>query len=346
MGYAKAKGYAAAWGWFGLFNWLGLSLLIVMPDRRGGLAADGLAEDDAPEKVFSKINLVGILLKYFALGTLYAIPVLIGAQLSGQNLAEIKVSNQIGNIIGIVLGSHFIVILFKMAQAINLDLSAIFGLKQKTSSRMIGFTILSAAALFTFSFSFNRVTLYGLSHVSPGYVENYFESTQTFTNIPELILFFCTTIILAPLLEEFIFRGVIFQKWGLRWGVTRGLVASSLLFSVIHIRFDIIPIFLGGLFLALLYMRTSSLVAPMLCHALYNATAVGWKAIKFFGQPAAERETVMSVSDFQSTVSPWLDRYVVVAVMSLFLLLYLFYKLLPRQHESMPYLRNQALVAK
>ena len=80
-------------------------------------------------------------------------------------------------------------------------------------------------------------------------------------------------VIIAPMAEEFIFRGVLFssiQKLG--WPKCAWLV-PSLLFALIHNNAPIfLPLFVFALALTWLYQKTGGLFAPMLAHSLFNAT--------------------------------------------------------------------------
>ena len=80
-------------------------------------------------------------------------------------------------------------------------------------------------------------------------------------------------VIIAPMAEEFIFRGVLFssiQKLG--WPKCAWLV-PSLLFALIHNNAPIfVPLFAFALALTWLYQKTGGLLAPMLAHSLFNAT--------------------------------------------------------------------------
>ncbi|NEP28927.1 CPBP family intramembrane glutamic endopeptidase, partial [Moorena sp. SIO3I6] len=57
-------------------------------------------------------------------------------------------------------------------------------------------------------------------------------------------------IVFAPLLEELICRGIILQKWAMKWGIKSGIVTSSLLFAIFHLRFDIVGLFIAGTILS------------------------------------------------------------------------------------------------
>lgn len=84
-----------------------------------------------------------------------------------------------------------------------------------------------------------------------------------------------TACLIAPLLEELLFRGVILQGFARRYSETRALWLSALLFSAAHAN---VHQFLGtlpfGLFAGWLVLRTGSLWPAVVAHALFNAGAL------------------------------------------------------------------------
>lgn len=72
----------------------------------------------------------------------------------------------------------------------------------------------------------------------------------------------------APVLEEVTFRGIILPRWSRKWGMTGGMLLSSALFALPHI--DPIGAFVFGLAMCALYLKTQSLVLPIVCHAANN----------------------------------------------------------------------------
>ena len=92
--------------------------------------------------------------------------------------------------------------------------------------------------------------------------------------------------VLAPVGEEWLFRGLFFRS--LRDGLARwlplsfassvGIVVSSSLFAVVHVGEGQITqwpaLFIMGVLLALTYEWTGSLLAPMMVHALNNTLAL------------------------------------------------------------------------
>ncbi|GIV09401.1 MAG: hypothetical protein KatS3mg019_1492 [Fimbriimonadales bacterium] len=84
---------------------------------------------------------------------------------------------------------------------------------------------------------------------------------------------FAQVAVLAPIIEEFVFRGVLFkvlwQRTGQAW---LSALASGYLFAVIHPQFlgGIFPITLLGTILALVYAHTRSLLPCIIIHAINN----------------------------------------------------------------------------
>lgn len=81
--------------------------------------------------------------------------------------------------------------------------------------------------------------------------------------------------ILAPLVEEILFRGFLFGGLRTRLSPLRAALVSGAIFGAIHLQPLAFPaLFLLGVLLALLYHRTGSLWAPILMHFCINAFAV------------------------------------------------------------------------
>jgi hypothetical protein len=76
------------------------------------------------------------------------------------------------------------------------------------------------------------------------------------------------TVLVAPLVEELVFRGTLFRAWRARWNPVLALLASSLLFGALHTLQ--LAAFLTAVTFALLYTRTCSLWAKLLAHCLNN----------------------------------------------------------------------------
>lgn len=80
------------------------------------------------------------------------------------------------------------------------------------------------------------------------------------------------TVVLAPIFEEVIFRGVLLGNIRRRWGSIRAILWSSLLFGAIHlIPQQAINAFLVGMIIGIIYVMTDSILPVILLHAINNA---------------------------------------------------------------------------
>jgi hypothetical protein len=83
------------------------------------------------------------------------------------------------------------------------------------------------------------------------------------------------SVLVAPFAEEIFFRGFIFTGIGNRYGYVWGALASALLFALAHgLLMSLVPIFILGLFLAWLYLRTHSIWTCVFTHFAYNSIAL------------------------------------------------------------------------
>lgn len=79
-------------------------------------------------------------------------------------------------------------------------------------------------------------------------------------------------VVLAPLAEEFVFRGMLFSAAVKAGQPGLGWIGVSLLFALIHFSAPIfLPLFVLALALTWLCEKTGGLFAPMFAHSLFNA---------------------------------------------------------------------------
>jgi hypothetical protein len=88
---------------------------------------------------------------------------------------------------------------------------------------------------------------------------------------PAKVLLFLLICVVAPVVEEMIFRGFIYAGLRRRMSVFGAVIASALLFALMHNNPEaLLPIGLIGIVLAALYERNRSIVPSIICHALNN----------------------------------------------------------------------------
>ncbi len=98
----------------------------------------------------------------------------------------------------------------------------------------------------------------------------------------ELVVFAVFAVVVAPITEEFLFRGLIYRSVRDRHGVALGAIVSAALFGVIHyvpgpwpdaVALQVTMV-VTGVGLALVYERRRTLLAPIVGHAAFNLIAV------------------------------------------------------------------------
>ena len=86
-----------------------------------------------------------------------------------------------------------------------------------------------------------------------------------------LACFAVTAVVVAPLFEEILFRGVLLPVLGTWLGSSGAVLLSAALFAAAHLSLaEWIPLFLLGIGLGVLRLRSGRLAACVLLHALWN----------------------------------------------------------------------------
>lgn len=86
--------------------------------------------------------------------------------------------------------------------------------------------------------------------------------------------------ILAPVLEEMLFRGLILRSFLQRYPRWPAIFFSAILFGAAHLNiYQFVAAFFLGLFLGWLYERTHSLLPCIALHGIYNS-AITWRAVQ------------------------------------------------------------------
>lgn len=90
----------------------------------------------------------------------------------------------------------------------------------------------------------------------------------------DAIVLFLSVVIVAPISEELIFRGVILNRLSTRMSLTLAILLSSFIFGLMHGFGSIICAFIFGLCMCALYLKTDNIFVPMLVHFLNNLTSM------------------------------------------------------------------------
>ncbi len=92
----------------------------------------------------------------------------------------------------------------------------------------------------------------------------------------DLVATVVVAVVVAPILEEALFRGVILQGLARRHGPAAATVWTASFFAMFHFYnpWQLLPTFFLGLVLAWLVLSTGSLLASILIHAAFNGAAL------------------------------------------------------------------------
>lgn len=93
-------------------------------------------------------------------------------------------------------------------------------------------------------------------------------------------------VILAPITEELVFRGIILRRLAVKWPIKYAIIGSSLLFGIVHGEEGVLGAFAAGMILAVLYLKTRTLIVPIFMHMLNNAFGYGMAWVSLADQQA------------------------------------------------------------
>jgi hypothetical protein len=82
-----------------------------------------------------------------------------------------------------------------------------------------------------------------------------------------------TAIIFAPIIEELVFRGVLFNRLKIRTGIVPSMLITSFLFAIGHDFGGMTSAFLFGICMCILYLKTDNILIPMSVHFINNVVA-------------------------------------------------------------------------
>ncbi|MFM1556427.1 MAG: CPBP family intramembrane glutamic endopeptidase [Limisphaerales bacterium] len=81
-----------------------------------------------------------------------------------------------------------------------------------------------------------------------------------------------SVVIMAPIAEELLFRGILYNTIKHTGYPLAGMIISAALFALVHGSLALmLPLFVMGFALAWVYEKSGSIIAPMVMHATFNA---------------------------------------------------------------------------
>lgn len=181
-----------------------------------------------------------------------------------------------------VLGTNMILeitILFAFVAAFRqrgLDWRRSIGLRDNSPVKSIGFGVMFFLAVLpplaiAFAVYSRFCNLVGIKETAQDVADILASSDST--TVVVLVAAFAITV--APVFEEFFFRGFAYPVLKQRWGAWTALMIVSAVFAAIHFHLPSLgPLFALAVGLGLAYELSGSLLAPITMHVLFNAANV------------------------------------------------------------------------
>ncbi len=140
------------------------------------------------------------------------------------------------------------------------------------TAKDVGAGVLGAIAMYVVAEAAALIQKFAL------HIEGKQEAVQLFGTTHDRTLIYgmiVLAVFFAPVVEEIIFRGFVFNALLRYVPVGLATVVSGIIFGLAHYdRTAFLPLACGGIVLAVVYYRTGSLVSSMLTHGTFNAVNV------------------------------------------------------------------------
>ena len=132
--------------------------------------------------------------------------------------------------------------------------------------------ILWQAPLVLLGARLTQVLFAAIFNLSPP--ESSVNTTALEVSTPGAVILLASVIVLVPIWEEVVFRGVVFNALRQRYRLPLSLILASAIFAIAHIAFPIFPyLFMLGLGLCLVYAFHRNTWASIIVHAFVNLVA-------------------------------------------------------------------------
>ncbi len=175
------------------------------------------------------------------------------------------------------------------------------------------------AGMFVVQFLFTLAAVTLIELVAPGFADVLADVGQG-----SLVLAVLGLVILPPLVEEIVFRGVLLERFTVKWNLTAAILVSSVTFGLLHV--DPVGAGVFGVVTCLLYLRTGSLWPGILLHLVNNGVAL-----------TAMRLTEQDVTAPAPTLGEALTSAGVLMMLSVPFLVWFIWTHWPRRDAPTPY---------
>lgn len=210
-------------------------------------------------------------------------------------------SDELYFIVLLLVGMLMFVWALKGTQGLDRNIENLF--EEKTKKEIIYVFAINLLFAFLFTFLISSLDiLMGLA--DPTWISIWEVDT---VNIDSSVVILDTigAIIFAPIIEELVFRGILFNHMKIRIGILPAMIISSFIFAIGHEFGGMTSAFLFGICMCLLYLKTDNILIPMSVHFINNVVA-----------------TALNLTGLDVTMSqlPWLVPCLIISIIGSVLL--------------------------
>lgn len=130
-------------------------------------------------------------------------------------------------------------------------------------------------------------------------IEMMSEEVIIYNNFLELLLVGVIITTLIPIMEELIFRRIIFSKIAKKRGILIGAIISSSIFGILHIDLDVLGAIIFGVTCCILYLKYDNILIPISVHMINNGIAVIMEMVTFFSSEDSVVDYTMTNNDIK-----------------------------------------------
>lgn len=212
------------------------------------------------ERYFDKISLFKLIFIYIAIiiaiGTISEVEVLKDKSFLDENFWMTVVNS--------VLLIYFI-LKFKIKKDDYIDTFNSFKLKVKYKE-VLTLSIVDLVMVF----SICAVAISTIYKINPEIVDSMLSEPVEKLSFISTVFLFTFTVILAPIVEEIVFRGILLRRVSFKFGVRKGIIISSIVFAILHPGLGHIFSFIAGVIFSLIYLKYNNILISTITHMCYN----------------------------------------------------------------------------
>lgn len=181
---------------------------------------------------------------------------------------EIYESDELFFIVFLMIGALLFVWALRGTKGLDQNIENIF--EENTRKEILYVFAINLLFAFLFTFLISSIDIM-ISLTDPTWISMDIETVDIDSST--VILDAIGAIIFAPIMEELIFRGVLFNRLKIRTGIIPAMIISSIIFGLGHEFGGMTSAFIFGVCMCILYLKTDNILIPMSVHFLNNLIA-------------------------------------------------------------------------